>query len=326
MRSVFMLVCLCGLAIPAHAEPGHTGSGSGEGHTGDAGHAPASEADRLFLEGRALSKEGKLTEACERYEQSFTLDHATGTQLNIADCREQEGHLRQAWELYTAAAEAYQRSGNTVRSRFAQDHADAVAAKLATVVVHVPLPLPRGFAVTISGRVVQPSGEIRELVDAGPVEITAAAPGRAGYVTSGAAVAGGTLEVAVPALAEQVVAAVPTERRRSRVVAAWILTGAAGAAGIAAGVISLVATSNYNSVASGPNCFSGDDGLRCNGIGQSELNRANRLSNYGVGVGIGAGALLVAAGIVYFTAPRDQVTVTPTANAHGAGAALTWRF
>ncbi|HTR49261.1 MAG TPA: hypothetical protein VMJ10_01060, partial [Kofleriaceae bacterium] len=196
------------------------------------------EADRLFEEGRALAGEKKFAEACDRFQKSFDLDHATGTELNLADCHQQLGHLRKAWELFTSAADEFERAGNAARTKFARDHADAVAAKLATVVVHVPQPMPTGFAVTIAGRVVQPRPEIRELVEAGDVEITAAAPGRAGFVTKRQAVSGATLELDVPALAEQMISSqvheVVTERRRSRVHLAWAAGGVAIASAISA--------------------------------------------------------------------------------------------
>lgn len=283
------------------------------------------EPDRLFEEGRALAKEGKYAEACERFQASFDLDHATGTELNLGDCHEQQGHIRKAWELFTSAAEEFERAGNAARMKFARDRATAVAAKLATVVVTVPQPQPKGLAITIAGRVVQPRAEIRELVEPGATEITASAPDRAGFVTSASTAAGAAITVALPVLAETRAAPVATERRRSRIYIAWGLGAASAASAITGVALTLVGRSHYNTTADGPHCMHIPGGVTCDDTGTHQLHTAQHLADIGTGFAVGCGVLAAAAAVVYFTAPRDAV-IAPTASAQAVGVVITGRF
>ena len=132
-------------------------------------------AKRLFDEGRVLAAKGKHLEACVLFEKSYELEPAVGTQLNLADCAERDGKPRKAWLLWTAAAEEFERSSDT-RAKFARGRADALAGKLATIVVRLEKPRRKGLAVTIAGRTVTPAREIVERVEAGSIEVSAAAP------------------------------------------------------------------------------------------------------------------------------------------------------
>ena len=95
------LAVLCA-ALPASAQP------------------TTSEADRLFEEGRALAKKGDHERACPLFAKSLALDHSIGTQLNLADCHEQLGRLREAWLLFTSAATESARSADAKRTAFAR--------------------------------------------------------------------------------------------------------------------------------------------------------------------------------------------------------------
>jgi hypothetical protein len=145
--------------------------------TGPAIAAPGSgdAAKRLFDEGRTLAAKGKHLEACVLFEKSYELEPAVGTQLNLANCAERDGKPRKAWLLWIAAAEEFERSSDA-RAKFARGRADALAKKLATIVVRVEKPRRKGLVVTIAGRAVTPAREMTERVDAGPIEVTAAAP------------------------------------------------------------------------------------------------------------------------------------------------------
>jgi hypothetical protein len=100
--------------------------------------APADEARAaaIFQHARELAKAGQIDEACGLFDQSYTLDPALGTALNLADCLEQQGHLRRAWELFDVVA---RNSPNVPsRARLARQRADALVARLATLTVDVP--------------------------------------------------------------------------------------------------------------------------------------------------------------------------------------------
>src|SRR5258706_9587445 len=97
----------------------------------------SARATKLFEEGRALAKAGKLDEACHKFEESLALDALTGTQVNLADCFEKTGKLRRAWREFDAAATESLRTGNATRADFARKRATALEPRLATVVLHV---------------------------------------------------------------------------------------------------------------------------------------------------------------------------------------------
>lgn len=289
--------------------------------------SPTSEADRLFEEGRALAKQGKFKEACDLFQQSYDLDHATGTELNLADCHEQQGHLREAWRLFMAAAAEFEHAGNVARMKFARDRADAVAAKLAIVVVEVPQPAPPGLQITIAGRPALPGAEVRERVEPGSIDIAANAPGRAPFATRTQAAAGATVTVKLPELAVvDEPAPRQTARRHSRVVVAWSLGGASAAGAITAGGLTLVARSRYNDAANGSHCMHVPGGVACDSTGDRLIRDAQHLADAGTGLAIAGGALALAAAVVYITAPRDAITVRPTASAQSVGLSVSGRF
>lgn len=289
---------------------------------------PTGEADRLFQEGRELAKDGKFKEACDRFQKSYDLDHATGTELNLADCHEQQGHLREAWRLFMAAAAEYEHAGNPARMKFARDRADAVAAKLAIVVVQVPQPAPRGLQITIAGRPALGGAEVRERVEPGTIEITAVAPGHEPFHTTAQAAAGATVTVKLPVLAagDDGSSVMQTRRRHSRVVLAWGLAGVSGASAIAGIAFTLIGRSDYNSTADGSHCMHVPGGIRCDSTGTTQIRDAQRLADIGTGLAIGCGAFAVAAAVVYVTAPHDAIVVTPTATASSVGLSISGRF
>jgi hypothetical protein len=87
-------------------------------------------AKKLFDEGRASAKAGKMDEACALFDESFTLDPETGTEVNLADCLEKQNKIERAYKLFDAAATESLRAGNIVRAKFARQRADALAKRL----------------------------------------------------------------------------------------------------------------------------------------------------------------------------------------------------
>jgi len=300
-------------AAAAHAEPD------------DAARAKA-----LFDEGRALAKAGRFGDACERFDTSFALDAQTGTEVNLADCLEHVGQLLRAWQRFDAAAAASLVAGNTTRAKFARDRADAIEPRLAMVILHVAEPTLAGLSLSIDGRPV--SRDVREHAQPGELAIRATAPGRKEFRTSVIVTAGAMLEVTVPELepieappspppprapppkSEPVVAAtiVGSRRARDRVRAAWLLAGIGGASGLTG--ISLAAYARHE----------WDRAVAANDI--AAANHDVHIADVGTGFGVASIACFAAAAIVYFTAPRELVTVTPTAGAGTLGLAAVGRF
>src|SRR5262245_6885914 len=84
MRVRFLVVLACWLtAGPCRAEP-----------------ADPVAAEALFRAGREAAEHGDSETACARFEESYRLDPAPGTLLNIATCEEALNRLAKAWEHY----------------------------------------------------------------------------------------------------------------------------------------------------------------------------------------------------------------------------------
>src|SRR5262245_11520882 len=69
-------------------------------------HAQPAETvgEQLFREGRELLGAGKVDEACAKFEQSYQLEHALGSLLNLANCEEQRKRFKVALDHWREAA------------------------------------------------------------------------------------------------------------------------------------------------------------------------------------------------------------------------------
>ena len=54
-------------------------------------------AEKLYDDGVKLLTAGDWPAACAKFEQSFSLDAAPGTLLNLASCAEHDGKIALAW-------------------------------------------------------------------------------------------------------------------------------------------------------------------------------------------------------------------------------------
>src|SRR5512143_835447 len=287
--------------------------------------AQSADGAKLFEEGRALAKDGKYVEACDKFAKSLELDPAPGTKLNYGDCHEHLGHLAQAYRLFVDVAQA-DKTANPDRAKFAQERADALEGKLGTVVVKLAAPDAAGTSVTIAGRIVPVAGEIREMVDPGDVTIEVNAPNAAPFSRTAAAKAGATVVVDVPAPSIQIEPATQstTVRRHTNVVIAYTL-GGVGAASLATGVVmGLVGRSRYNAQIDNGNCSNTSPPV-CNPDGYKVQGEAITLANVGTVFGIAGLAMIAGGAIVFLTAPRDLV-ITPTASTQSAGLTVVGTF
>jgi hypothetical protein len=71
-------------------------------------------AEALFTEGRAAAKRGEFVTACPKFAESFRLDPAPGTLLNLADCEEATGKIASAWLHYRQVAEMFPKTDDRV--------------------------------------------------------------------------------------------------------------------------------------------------------------------------------------------------------------------
>jgi len=283
--------------------------------------ADAGEAARLFEEGRTLAKQGDHRGACDKFARSLALDRAVGTELNLADCNERLGHIAEAWRLFDHAAGELTRVSDD-RATFARGRADALASRLMTVVVKVPHPTIPDLKVTIAGRSVQPAPQIEDRVEPGSVEVVVTAPTRARFTQTVRGIAGATVTLEVPARDESP-RDTTTERRRSRVYIAWGMSGAAVLSAGASTALIVKAKRDYDHAVS-TYCTKGP--LVCTDTGDKAIADSQRLGWISTGFAVGAGALVAGAAIIYFTAPRDTVVVSPVATETSVGLMLSGRF
>src|SRR5882672_7960826 len=92
-------------------------------------------AETLYQTGRDLMTAGKYAEACPKFAESYRLDAATGTLLNLAACHEAEGKFASAWGEFTDGANAAERDGRDDRVEYATDRAQALLPKLSRLVI-----------------------------------------------------------------------------------------------------------------------------------------------------------------------------------------------
>lgn len=290
------------------------GAASASAQPGD-----ASEAARLFLRGRELKTAGQTAEACELFDHSYRLDPATGTALNLADCLEERGELRRAWELFDRVAQDPQNGAS--RAQLARRRADALLARLATVVVAIADPTAAGLAIRLADQPVIPAPEIRVLVEPGDVVVTASVPGQPGFSATLHAAAGETVTVAVPAL----VAPEVRGPRRFRLVAGGL--AAAGVVGLGASLGFGIAARGANTDAFSRGCAHTPGGVVCTGMdGPRLIHLAGARADLATGFAIGGAVLVGAAAAVFFTAPRESVRVAPIAGGGALGVGLACQF
>lgn len=111
------------------------------------------QADRLFNDGRRAADHGDYARACALFEDSFRLDPAIGTLVNLGDCAEHLGDLERAFTAYrTAEARMAPGDDRAPRVRERIEHIDAHSAKLTLKLDDAP----EGTAVTLDGALTDP--------------------------------------------------------------------------------------------------------------------------------------------------------------------------
>ena len=281
---------------------------------GDASDASAASA--AFQRGRDLAGLGRFTEACVEFGKSYELEPALGTAVNLADCLEREGQLYRAWTLFDLVARGSQSVQS--RARLARERADALAARLATVIVTLREPAAPGLAVRIGDHQVTPAAEVRDLVEPREVEVVATVPGRPAFRAVLHAVAGATVTVDVPALSARGEVGEP-RRRRSFVYAAGGL-GAAGVLGLGASlIVGLQARSSYHAALSHeclPGNIADDAGYE---LCKARIDRAGTQADRATALAIAGAVLGAAAAAVFVAAPRETLQIAPVATGPALG-------
>jgi hypothetical protein len=272
-------------------------------------------AETLFFTARGMMEAGRYPEACPKLAESYRLDAAPGTLLNLAVCNEKVGKTASAWgEFRDALAEA-RRMNRPDREKLATEHIAALEPELSYLAITVPplVRVVRGFEILRNGVPLQSAAWDTDLpVDPGDVEVVERAPL---YKPK-------TLHVTVGAKEHASLAAVPLELApiERPPVAFWtgkrttgLIVALAGVVAAGGGTVLGVLAIN-DKKKSDDNCPNDFGETRCQPAGVTAMNRANGEawgSNIAFGaavVGVGLGAYL------FFTGGAQEAPPPATAS------------
>jgi hypothetical protein len=169
--------------------------------------AARAAAVELFDAADRLVADGKISEACPKYAESYRMDPQLGAILHLADCYEKDGKLASAYAAFREAGELAQQKGDE-RQTLAEERSAALEPRLSRISVDVPeanrlsnLEISRDGLLLAGG-----SWNTPIPVDAGEHKIVAKAPGYRPWEGVVSVVGEGTQHVEIPVLE-----ALPTE-------------------------------------------------------------------------------------------------------------------
>jgi hypothetical protein len=306
-------------------------------------HASLAGADDT-ARAKAALKAGHVHEACDAFAAAEHATPAVDTELSLADCYEQDGKPASAARMYRVAADKDVKASRRKSSLAKAEKLEARAPKL-----HVTVrPAQPGLSLHVDGVEVSPTEDA--VVDTGPHEVVATAPGYEGRASAPVDREGVVVQVVVqllptgepapapapmvtPAPAPAAAPVVASEPRPVPVTVApdhrkrnGIIIGAAGLAVLAGSVIAYEAgSSKFDDAARlcpGQLCASDADLAR----GHSLLSDGRTLREVSVGMGIGGVVLLAAGGYLMMTAHPEESHVAVNVDRTTASVAYTARF
>lgn len=135
------------------------------------------KADALFREGRTLMKKGDYETACPKLEESYRLDPAAGTGINLGDCFEKRGKVASALIAYQAARALLQPGDPRIGP--VEKEISSLEKRAPRLTIKLAPGAPEGTIVKRDGREVEPSKlGVPVAVNPGKYKIAASAPGR----------------------------------------------------------------------------------------------------------------------------------------------------
>jgi hypothetical protein len=261
-------------------------------------------AETLFFAGRGLMEAGRTAEACDKFAESYRLDPAAGTLLNLAVCHQKIGKVASAWGEYRQALVDARKADRKDRMEFSAEQIAALEPLLPYLEIKVAQRVG-GLEIVRNGRVLSPAAWDTELpVDPGDVEVVARAPGFKERRLKVTVALKEHRSVVVPALEP-----LPVDKTDPKVVdAGWSTTRTIGATTFLVGLASGGAAAYFAIRAadekgrSDDNCPTQDGERRCNEAGVAAMKSANTqawLANGATAlavVGLGVGTYLFIVG------------------------------
>jgi hypothetical protein len=290
-------------------------------------------AETLFFAGRGLMDAGRYEEACKRFQESYRLDPAAGTLLNLAACHEKIGKIASAWGEFKQSLVEAEKAKREDRVKVASERIAVLEPDLPYLTIQVPAPVP-GLEVTRNGELIGPGSYGVELpVDPGMVDVGGRAPG---YVSSTTTIKIEKRERKVVSLPPLAKAKVPTPVAPITTSPGfWTSKRLAGVAIIGTGLLTAGVGTWYGlraldaKEASDRGCPIYDGDRRCDMNGSLAMDRARSLSWhstmwFGVSiVSVAAGMVLVATG---GRAEERRITVSAVAAPGGAAGFIRGEF
>lgn len=306
------------------------------------GVAPAARADsgadaeRMFELGRQAATQGQYATACNLFRESYRIDEAVGTLINLGDCEEHLGHPDLALGYFEKAFSRL--SVTDDRLPHVQDRISALERLSAHLELHVGAGAPPGTKVTVDERVISPSElKLPLVLSPGNHVVIATAVGFRGSRQAISLAAGEArkldvwpgppLEEASPAIVDADAAhhgaGHPAGSSTLRGVG-WGVT-AVGVASLWVGSITGAFAIDRESLRS-DNCNSQNV---CNQVGYDAARSGKTFATVST-VTVAAGAVAVVAGLYLVLSNHPggapQTTVSPTAAVGGGGVTLRRSF
>ena len=299
------------------AEPGSPPAGSQQGSQSAASTTEnRAVAEMLFFTARGLMEAGRYSEACAKLAESYRLDTASGTLLNLAVCHESEGRIASAWGEFRQALSDARKANRADREELAKEHIAKLEPDLPFLTIVVPDTVKvKDMEILRNGVVLGSGGWGTELpIDPGKVEIVARAPGflpktktitiqKKQHLST-------TIEKLDPAPIVETAASDPGWSGKRKTGAALFVTGLVGVGvGTYFGISAL-----SNNAKSEENCPLLDGEVRCTQAGSDYSNKAI-LAAWGSNIGIGLGSIALLAGsYLFITGKNDRIEPGAAAN------------
>jgi hypothetical protein len=266
-------------------------------------------AETLFQEGKALVADGKIAEACPKFEASFELDRSLGTLLNLADCLEQNAELALSFQRFGEAAKLAEAEGDE-RAAFARERRDALEAKVG----RLSLKVTRGteaLEVQVAGRKQSDTAlGLPIVVDAGKVEVLVLRGRDVLEKREVDIAAGGTAELGLDLAA---IAAAHPNAKEAKLGPPDPTQATLGIIGMSVGLAGVATFAVLEGIAFGQRAEAGGEGgcvergdsMLCSPQGYELMQRAGDFAEVGQWIGV-AGATIFAVGLtVFLTAPTE---------------------
>jgi hypothetical protein len=264
---------------------------------------------------------GRYPEACAKLGESYRLDAAAGTLLNLAVCHESEGRVASAWGEFRQALSDARKANRADREELAKEHIAKLEPDLPFLTIVVPdFVRVKELEILRNGVALGSGGWGTELpIDPGKVEIVTRAPGYLPKTKTITIAKRQHLSTTVEKL--ELAPVVETVAAGDQGWTAKRKTGAvlfvSGLVGVGVGTYFGLTALNQMDKADA-NCTSLDGERRCTQAGADYSEKAN-LNAWGANIAFGLGAVALISGTYLFVTGKNDRESSPSSNPQQAG-------